>query len=255
MPTAVCLVRVEPADRLQAYLSGLSRVGYQVSDHVQHRPRPGDVLVIWNRTGNLDQLAANWEHAGATVLVTENGWIGQDRDGRQLYALCKSQHNGAGDWCIGAEDRWKRWGIEPEPWRTAGENVLLLPQRGIGSLRVRMPPNWEQRTRRRLRKESERKVVIRPHPGRVKLEPHASFVNVHAAVTWASGAAIKAIVAGIPVVYEMPEWIGGKAAVRGLENLENLFMGDRTQMLRRLSWAQWELGEIASGEAFRCLLG
>jgi hypothetical protein len=68
-------------------------------------------------------------------------------------------------------------------------------------------------------------------------------------VTWGSGAGIKSIVAGIPVFHEMPNWIGAPAAKLGLDDIEQPFLGDRQPMLNRLAWAQWDLDEIASGEA------
>ena len=63
-------------------------------------------------------------------------------------------------------------------------------------------------------------------------------------VTWGSGAAIQALMMGIPVISEMPDWIGKQ------DNTE----AGRLDMLRRLAWAQWRLPEIASGEPFVRLL-
>jgi len=80
------------------------------------------------------------------------------------------------------------------------------------------------------------------------------FEDCWAAVTWASGGAIKAICAGIPVFYEFEKWIGAPSARLGFGDLENPFLGDRGPMLHRLSWAQWNVDEIAKGEPFRWLL-
>ena len=63
-------------------------------------------------------------------------------------------------------------------------------------------------------------------------------------VTWGSGAAIKALLWGIPVVSEMPDWIGE----------QNNTDEGRLAMLRRLAWAQWTMDEISEGVPFRCLL-
>lgn len=63
-------------------------------------------------------------------------------------------------------------------------------------------------------------------------------------VTWGSGAAVKALMWGIKVESHYPEWIGQQ---------DNTDEG-RLAMFRRLAWAQWELSEIASGEAFEWLL-
>jgi hypothetical protein len=63
-------------------------------------------------------------------------------------------------------------------------------------------------------------------------------------ITWGSGAAVKALLWGIPVVSEMPHWIADQ------QNTDE----SRLAMFRRLAWAQWRLSEIESGEAFACLL-
>jgi hypothetical protein len=73
-------------------------------------------------------------------------------------------------------------------------------------------------------------------------------------VTWGSGAAIKAIAAGIPVFHELKCWIGAEAAQFGIEDLEHPFLGDRHLMFHRLSWAMWTSEELESGEPFRWLL-
>jgi hypothetical protein len=81
------------------------------------------------------------------------------------------------------------------------------------------------------------------------------LADCFAAVTWGSGAAIKAIIAGVPVFHEFSRWIGAPAAKFGAANLEQPFVGDRLPMLRRLAYAQWSVAEIERGEPFALLLG
>lgn len=59
-----------------------------------------------------------------------------------------------------------------------------------------------------------------------------------------SGAALQALLWGIPVASEMPDWIGAQ---------DNTDAG-RLAMFRRLAWAQWTLEEISDGLPFRSLL-
>lgn len=251
--TAVCLLRPEPPFRRDAFMDGLIRCGFRVTDDANHRARQSDVLVIWNRYGLKARLADQWEAAGATVLVAENGWIGRDQDGRQLYALCRSHHNGAGAWHVGETDRWSKLNIEVKPWRERGDHILVLPQRGFGHRFVAMPLWWPEQIVRRLKAVTKRPIRVRNHPGKSQSEPYDDFRNCWAAVTWASGAGIKAIVAGIPVFYDFQKWIGADAAERNVERIEEPFLGDRLPMLRRLAWAQWSLAEISAGEPFACL--
>lgn len=254
MPCAACLIPESVYYRRPVFISGLEKLGYRVTLQAKPDPIPGDVLVIWNR--HRDRLAAdNYERGGATIIVAENGYIGRDENGHQLNALARSHHNGAGEWYVGEGGRWRKQGIKLRPWRSEGEFVLVLPQRGIGPEGVAMPRQWPLEVAGRLRKVTRRPIRLRPHPGKDKSDPATDFVNCWAVVTWGSGAAIKAIAAGIPVFHEFDRWIGSLAARFGIGDMENPFLGDREPMLNRLAWAQFSESEIASGEPFGKLLG
>lgn len=248
---ASVLLRGGPDYRRDAFCEGLMAAGYKVSLQQNADPGKDDVLVIWNRYGYYDAIAKRYDRCGATVIVAENGWIGRDEAGHKVYAICFRHHNGAGWWREGPPGRFAKFGVEIAPWRADGEHILVLPQRGIGPPGVAMPQKWLQDVISRLRSKTNRKIVVRPHPGAQKSDP--DFTGVWAAVTWGSGAGIKALAAGIPVFHEMPNWIGGLAAVRGIDDLENPFLGDRMMMFERLAYAQWTLDEIRRGEPFRCL--
>lgn len=235
-------------------LAGLERCGFKVGEPPKRIPQPGDVLVIWNRWRTDEAIAARYEAAGARVIVVENGFIGADKRGHQLFAIALRNHLGAGQWNVGPEDRWSRLGIELAPWRTDGDEIVVLPQRGIGVRGVGMPDGWTDSIVSRLKRITKRPLRVRPHPGMSRTDPKDDLRHAWAAVTWASGAGIKSIVHGVPVFHEMGRWIGAPAAKFGIDDLENPFLGNRLPMLQRLAWAQWNLEEIRSGEAFRCLL-
>jgi len=249
---ALCLLREQVPYRRAAFIAGLLVCGYEVCDRI-HDPRTGDVLVIWNRYGVFDNDANRFERAGATVLVAENGYLGNDFAGGIWYALSRGQHNGAGSWKEGGPERWDRLGIACAPWRYGGREVVVLPQRGIGPPGVAMPRDWLTKTRARLLASGIRHRV-REHPGtRTDAVPLEQDLDEAAAVvTWGSGAALKALLLGIPVFYDMPNWIGSRAAAWiG----DGPFRGDPLPMFRRLAWAMAPLEEIASGEAIRRLTG
>jgi hypothetical protein len=254
MPRALVLVREEPHYRRDAFEAGLAAAGYTVSRYGD--VGPGDVLVIWNRYGMSAAMAADAEAAGAAVLVAENGYIGTDPKGQQLYALAHSQHNGAGLWPIGDASRWARLGVGLQPWRSDGKHVLVLAQRGIGSEQVRMPADWLEGVLALLAQITDRPVVVRQHPGwDASIGPlDDDLRGAWCAITWGSGAGIRAIAAGVPVIHEFKDWIGAPASRYGLDRLDDLYLGDRRPMFERLAWAQWTIEEIASGEPFRRLL-
>lgn len=228
--------------------AGLRGLGFDLAELPKLDPTPDDVLVLWNRLSTLDPFARRYESAKAKVIIAEHGWIGKD-----TYTFCLNHHNGAGTWWVGSESRWPSFGIEVKPWRTNGEQILVVPQRGMGIPPVAMPREWTKDVTRRLSKLTSRKIVVRDPADRIHpIEPE--FRGCHAIVTWASGAGIKAIAEGYPVFYEMPQWVGAYAAIRGLDDLENPYLGERDTLFHKISWAMWRPDEIERGEPFKCLL-
>lgn len=263
------LIRSEPHYRRDAFDAGLRSVGYDIVDQRQIGiPKPTDLLVIWNRYAHWADLADRFEAAGAAVLIAENGIIGAteneyakqyDLAGDQLYTLALNYHNGGGRWWIGEPGRWRQQGIEVKPWREDGEHILVLPQRGFGPAAVAPPKNWLHDTLERLKAITIRPIKLRPHPGNypAKIPLSDDLRDCWCAVTWGSGAGIKALCAGVPVYSEWPQWLGFPGALSfsaiGRADIEPSDDG-RQVMLDRLAWCQWTVSEIASGEPFRRLL-
>ena len=103
---AACMIRDLPHYRRDAFVRGLQAAGKRIVPSVGAAPKSlDDWLVIWNRYGEGERLADLWESRGGTVLVCENGYLGTDSEGRQLYAIAIHGHNGSGRWFVGDEDR------------------------------------------------------------------------------------------------------------------------------------------------------
>lgn len=225
-------------ERQKAFALGLERLGYTVVDGITSRPGEHDILVTWNRIREGHAAALAFEARGRPVLVTENATWGNDFIGARWYTIARGAHNMAGRFPIGEVDRWDVLAVRLPAFRTKGETVIL-PQRGIGNV-GQMPADWPASALRRFGGR------IRPHPGRGGhlLPLEHDLRKAGRVITWGSGAAVQALLLGIPVVSEMPNWIGAQ---------DNSVDG-RLAMFRRLAWAQWTLQEIASGEPFRRLL-
>lgn len=239
---AVVQIKDEPLYRRNAFYSGLSAHGYEVVPRI-FNIQPSDCLVIWNRYGIGHIEAKRFEAVGAKVLVAENGYLGREWLGTSWYALSKNHHNGAGSWNDLGPERWDGWNVELESWREGGSEIVGLPQRGIGEPGVAMPFGWC----------NGRADRCRVHPGENKplISLEDDLKNAKGVVTWASGAALKALVMGIPVTYGFKDWIGATASV---PYPQAPVPGDRLGMFRRLAWAMWNVDEIASGQAFDVLL-
>lgn len=231
-------LRFTVPERRAAFEAGLKRLGYEVAHGTTGDPGPRDVFLTWNRIGDGDRRASLFEARGLPVLVAENAAWGNELAGEHWYSLARNHHNMAGMAPDGGRERWDLLRVELAPWRTEGETVIL-PQRGIGSPPVAMPRSWPGLA---LQRYGGR---IRPHPGRSAGVPlEHDLKQCGRAVTWGSGAAVKALIMGVPVISEMPNWIGEQ---------DNTDAG-RLAMFRRLAWAQWRLSEIADGSALRWML-
>lgn len=228
-------LRYTPAARVTSIAAGVTSLGYEARLGVPKTCRPGDLLVTWNRIGPGQKAARDYERAGLPVIVVENASWGNSFAGDSWYTLALNFHNTAGCFRVGGAQRWDALGIELGPWRSEGETVIL-PQRGIGPPGVAMPPGWGNQFAGRIRR----------HPGiKPALDLEVDLAECGKVITWGSGAAVKALMWGIPVESHMPNWIGQQ------DNTDH----GRLEMFRRLAWAQWRLSEIEAGDPFRWLLG
>ena len=251
---ALCVIREQPHYRRDAFVRGLQRAGYTITDKGRPQARD-DLLVIWNRYGLNEAMADRWEELGGSVLVAENGYVGKDANGHQLYALAVHGHNGAGWWPSGDEDRFAALNLEVLPWVSRPDGyALICGQRGIGSKQMASPPNWHVNAAR-LWKRSP--IRMRLHPGNnpapnlPKLED--DLAGAQACVIWSSSSGVKALLAGIPVYYDAPHWICADAAMplRKSFEIEQSSLDElRLQALRRMAYAQWTIAELETGEPF-----
>lgn len=236
---------------------GLEAAGYNLRP--DGRPTdPRDLLVIWNRQG-LAELRANiWEKEGGTVIVAENGYLGKDTEGRQLYAVSAHGHNGSGwfpEGPSGARGRFAELGIEVLPWREGGDYVLVCGQRGIGTRLMASPPEWHFRTGKLLERTGAM-VRVRNHPGGRGAAPTTSLeqdlAGARECVIWSSSSGVKALALGIPVVYDAPHWICSAGAVKLNGGAYAVVRDDdaRAAALEHMAWGQWRVAEIESGEPF-----
>ena len=200
----------------------------------------------------------------------ENGFLGKDLAGDSWYAMALGHHAGRGQWPHSTQPleywldesaghpgrRWDDLGVVLEPWREPGGETLVLQQRGIGEPGIASPRQWAERVMPKLKH-----ARMRAHPGAGRgIDLVRDLKKVSEVVTWASGAALKCLVLGVPVWYEMKGWIGAWAARPLAERRKGAtpvpVLGDaaRIAAFRRLAWAQWRLSEIRNGTAFRALL-
>ncbi len=264
MRRALLLIRPQPHYRREAFESGVRAAGFGIVSALQ-RPGPDDLLVTWNRYGASDAMAHAVEAAGGTVIVVENGYLGRDAAGQKLYAMQRSALHGFGPFHVGDADRLAALAVEFKRWRTAGTEVVVLAQRGIGVAPVRSTPDDAQRVASAIRKATGLPVRVRQHPG--DREPEIPLADDLAralfAVAHTSAAGLHALAMGIPVVTTAERWLGRPAAsyvpagdlAAWRDAPARLVRDDalRLQTFHRVAWAHWTVDEIKTGEPIRLL--
>lgn len=261
------MLRREPWYRRQAFEQGLVNAGYQVVQGEPARGAPGEVLCIWNRYGHWHDVATRFERDGGTVVVAENGYLGaggtspkfdvhpKGPQPHHYYALGIGWHNGRGVVAHGGPERLNALGVELAPWRTAGDHVLVCPNRSFGVGEQVMRADWAERRAEQLRKHTRRPVRVRAHPGNDEPKRHPLEADLRGAwgmVIWSSSCGVHALAAGIPVYVEAPYWVMKGASASG--PVDAPVMPDRLPHFVKMSWAQWTLAEISEGTPFKCML-
>lgn len=191
-----------------------------------------------------------------------------------------------GNYCDDIVDptRWqqisKDIGISLKPWRTTGDHILVCLQRNGGwSMQGVNNQEWAVNTVKELRKYTDRKIVLRTHPGDGKARFYLnknnkdyklqeidndveislnikSFLedlkNAHAVVVHNSSPAIGASIEGVPVFLTDP--ISSQArevANTDLSQIESPKEFDRQTWVERISMFHWNFEDLKSGKCWR----
>lgn len=270
---AYLLIRDAPWYRREAFHRGLIAAGFRVTvGEPGPGPKTGDWLVCWNRYGHVHEAAKRFEADGGKVICCENGYINGDRDSPKYavhprgprptdyYAVGFSYHNDHRLIKAGGPERLIKLGIELRPLRQGGDHILVAPNRPFGPPDRAMDADWAEKTAQKLRTMTMREVRVRTHPGnnRPSRPLEEDLRGCWAVVIWSSTSGVHALADGIPVVCCAPYWICRAAAWKSIDSVNAEDLGDleaaRKASFERMAWAQWQLGEIETGEPFHHLL-
>lgn len=171
--------------------------------------------------------------------------------------------------------RWKGWNHNKD-----GHILLMLQLPGDASLRGINIYDWTKQTISRIRKYSNKKIVIRTHPahnlkdtdefykfayellvknlniefslGNEKLI-NEDLEKAYCTVAYTSGSSIDSIIAGIPVLTADPGNFAFEISSNYLEDIENLKLAPADiveQWINNLTYSQWSVDEIKRGDAW-----
>ena len=159
--------------------------------------------------------------------------------------------------------------LKLQPWRQNGNHILLCLQRDGGwSMKGEDLRQWAEDTVKRLRRISDRPILVRPHPrARIDIRNLTRYTNVYesdsnsslqqdlrdawASVFYNSSSSVASILAGVPVFAHDPDCVAWSVANNNINNIEDPSMPEREQWLWDLSACHWSDEESRDGTIYR----
>ena len=180
-----------------------------------------------------------------------------------------------------AKKVFERNGHDPKiKWKDDGEYILLCMQKvGDASLRGTDVFAWTEDTVNNIRKHTNRKIIIRPHPLYRKSSLHNTLkekvlrvADVHwqeadvtkhnfipineqlknawCTVTYSSGTGIDAVINGVPNIACDTGSMVYDVSTTDIAGIENPYRGNKQEWCNKISHCQWSIDEFESGECW-----
>jgi len=287
----------EKIDLLLNFSEGVKRCGELVFDYNDHHYRPSDVAVIqgWTAPGvpvskhlilRNTVIQQQLRLKKYVVGVDSNLFLYANKNNPQHYL--RYSFNGifpnSGIYCDTEIDpsRWKKisknFNISLKEYRNTGGHILLCLQRNGGwSMDGFDVQDWANDVIDRIKKYTDRPIIIRPHPGdkdamnylnhrmprckikfskRVLLSYNENLVDdlndCWAAINYNSSPVVGAAIEGVPIFVTDPiRSQCAEIANTDLTQIENPLLPDRQAWVERLSMFHWNFDELKSGECWQ----
>ena len=254
-----------------AFEQGLRSLGHEVVGKNE------DVAVIWSVLWS-GRMAANQtiynfcRSTNKPVIIIEVGNLFRNRTWRVSLNHVNSL-GFFGNLENLDQDRPKKLGISLRAAQLQRRPEILIAAQHQQSLQWQgQPPmsEWVVNTVNEIRKHSDRKIKLRPHPRsrfslvhrEIEIETPQKIAgsydnydinyNYHCVINHNSGPAVQAAINGVPVVCD-PSSLAGILSEK-LENIESPVLPNRDEWFLKLAHTEWTVEEIAQGIPLQRLL-
>lgn len=287
----------EKVEFFKNFAQGVRAFGDICIDKEDYSYLSSDVGVIlgWLHEGNKKGIHLQLRNTVITnqiarkkyVLVADSNLFLYANTNNPLHYL-RYSFNGVfpqtGIYCDNVVDpeRWNKisrdLNIRLRDYRSTGNHILLCLQRNGGwSMGKKDVIEWACETAYKIRQNSDRPIVIRPHPGdltpRAFLDPSSpqsrlknlkniiwstnenflsDLKHAWAVVNHNSSPAVGAAIEGIPVFVTDPDNSQARDVANiDIDKIENPELIDRQAWVQRISMFHWNFDELKSGECWR----
>jgi hypothetical protein len=256
---------------LRSFAQGAERAGDQVILVEDNRIVDCDVAVIQGfvhehskqaphlliRKQAIDFQKQNNKHS---VIIDSNLYQFLDTQNIDKYLRYSIGGIFPTDACYFDQDRdLTRWNkikssyqFSEQEWHT-GHDILICFQRNGGwSMNGYSVTEWAVNTINKIRKVTQRPIVVRGHPGELLLSQQLK--QTHATITYNSSPGVASLLSGVPVFVTDPVPERSQCwpiCNTDLDKVENPILFDRQDFYHRLAQCHWTLDEVASGDAWK----
>jgi hypothetical protein len=254
-----------------AFEQGLRSLGHETVGSNE------DVAVIWSVLWS-GRMSANYEiynkcrNTNKPIIIIEVGNLFRNRTWRvslgHVNNLGFFGHHENLD-----PNRPAKLSISLKPLQLQRRPEILIAAQHQQSLQWQgQPPmsEWATTLVREIRKYSNRKIILRPHPrskfnlihSEIKIELPKPVLgsyddfnidyNYHCVINHSSGPAVQAAINGVPVICDSSSLAG--ILSEKMENIENPLLPDRDEWFLKLCHTEWTVEEIAQAVPLQRLL-
>ena len=218
-----------------------------------------------------------------TIIADSNLFLAYDPGNTKTYL--RYSYDGifpnTGEYCDSKiyPQRWANLrddlNLSIKPYKKHGDYILVTCQRDMGwSMDGLSVINWLHVLLQDLRRFTDRKILVRFHPGDKKMSKHIQQLraighkvdissptssllkdlhDAYAVISYNSSPAVISAIEGVPIfVLDSTRSQSAEVANRHIKNIENpSYDFDRETWLRRLAMMHWRLDELRSGECWK----
>ena len=202
---------------------------------------------ILRGTGELLKKAKNFYYIDHGYFALSNRtFVGKATIVKELNGYFKIIKNDFVGFIKGNFDsaRLKKINLEFKPKRTSGEFIILSvnTDHTYNFFGVK---NWVENTINELKKYTDRKIYLHKKDSEVPLD--YLFKKAWAFVSFSSSAGFTAMINGVPAYFTHKN-------LKNINSINNIEKGDLNyDIFKNLSYSQWTLNEMSSGEAWDCI--
>jgi hypothetical protein len=210
-----------------------------------------DIPIVWGVLRGSDRIISRARAQDLYFFYVDHAYF--NRGHGKTYRIARNAYE-AGRIRLCPDDRLKALGLDVQPWRKSGREIIVCPPTEY-FMHAHGCADWLETTMAHLRQVTDRPIIVRekPQPDEEAVPLPQALQTAHALVTHSSNVAIEAACLGTPVFVSAAS-AAAPIGRTSLADIESPIWPDRQPWLAHLAYNQFSFEEIENGTAWRLML-